>query len=95
VDESRFPAVRLAYLAGRNGRSYPAALNAANEVAVAAFLNDEISFTDIPRIIEQVLESHKPIDVSELEAVLDVDAWARAEAQRHVESVSQAAGVSE
>jgi 1-deoxy-D-xylulose-5-phosphate reductoisomerase len=93
VDDARFPAVRLAYQAGRNGRSYPAALNAANEVAVGAFLNEAISFTDIPRIIEQVLESHTPVGAFELEAVLAVDAWARAEAHRRIGSVSETAGV--
>ncbi|MGH2730981.1 MAG: 1-deoxy-D-xylulose-5-phosphate reductoisomerase [Actinomycetota bacterium] len=95
VDDARFPAVRLAYQAGRNGRSYPAALNAANEVAVGAFLDNAISFTDIPRIIEQVLESHAPVDASELEAVLAVDAWARDEAHRRIGSVPETAGVSD
>ncbi|MGH2747711.1 MAG: 1-deoxy-D-xylulose-5-phosphate reductoisomerase [Actinomycetota bacterium] len=81
VDRKRFPAVDLAFEAGRKGRSYPAALNAANEVAVSAFLGGSISFTDIPRIIEEVLDDHDPMDATELDAVLEVDAWARSRAE--------------
>jgi 1-deoxy-D-xylulose-5-phosphate reductoisomerase len=80
VDGTRFPAVDLAFGAGRKGRSYPAALNAANEVAVGAFLAGSVSFADIPRVIEEVLNDHDPIDATELDAVLEVDSWARSQA---------------
>ncbi len=58
VDLNRFPAIELAYEALRRGGSSPAALNVANEQAVYRFLKNEIGFTDIPRIIENVLDSH-------------------------------------
>jgi 1-deoxy-D-xylulose-5-phosphate reductoisomerase len=84
LDHGRFPVVGLAYEAGRRGRSYPAALNAANEIAVRAFLDRSLRFTDIVAIIEAVLESHRPVDATNLDAVLEADEWARAEADRLV-----------
>jgi 1-deoxy-D-xylulose-5-phosphate reductoisomerase len=84
VDEDRFPSLALAYDAGRRARSYPAALNAANEVAVQCFLSRRISFQDIPHVVEKVLEAHVPVDVEELAAVLEVDAWARRYAREAV-----------
>jgi 1-deoxy-D-xylulose-5-phosphate reductoisomerase len=82
VDRERFPAVRLAYEAGGRGKSFPAVLNAANEEAVASFLDEEIGFKEIPAVIEDVLMSHEPTEVVELDAVLEVDSWARASARR-------------
>jgi 1-deoxy-D-xylulose-5-phosphate reductoisomerase len=82
VDHGRFPAVALAYEAGRAGRSFPAVMNAANEQAVHAFLEGDIQFTDITRIIEAVLERHEAVEVTDLEAVLAVDSWARRRARR-------------
>jgi 1-deoxy-D-xylulose-5-phosphate reductoisomerase len=84
VDHERFPAVGLAYRAGRAGGTAPAVLNAANEVAVGAFLEGEVSFTGIPRVVERVLESHDPGDDSDVEQVLAADGWARREASRVV-----------
>jgi len=55
----------------------PAALNAANEVAVARFLREEIAFLDIPRINEAVMNQHVPVKAPTLEDILDVDEWAR------------------
>ena len=52
-------------------------LNAANEVAVASYLDEKISFTSIPRVIEQAMDAHSPAAVSTLQAVRDVDRWAR------------------
>ena len=69
----------LAYAAGRAGGTMPAVLNAANEQAVALFLDERIHFLDIPRLIEQACERHVDdlrADPS-LETVLEVDAWAR------------------
>ena len=80
LDNGRFPAVALAYEAGRAGRSYPAALNAANEIAVNAFLEERLAFVEIPKVVQEVLDVHEPLDVSTLEAVLEADSIARAAA---------------
>jgi 1-deoxy-D-xylulose-5-phosphate reductoisomerase len=80
VDSERFRCIGLAYEAGRAGLSYPAVMNAANEEAVRAFLQGGVGFTDIPGVIEGTLEAHDAIACDELGAVLEVDAWARAEA---------------
>ena len=82
VDHQRFPAVAIAAVAGNAGRSYPAVLNAANEVAVGAFLDGKLAFTDITRVVESTMGAHDPIDVQEVDAVLEADGWARAEAER-------------
>jgi 1-deoxy-D-xylulose-5-phosphate reductoisomerase len=81
VDEARFPSVALAYEAGRRGGSWPAALNAANEEAVRAFLGGEVAFTAIPEVIEGVLAAHEGAALNGLEDVLEVDAWARGAAR--------------
>src|SRR5690625_2248245 len=85
-DELRFPCLRLARQAIAAGGSLPTALNAANEVAVAAFLEQRIRFTSIPAIIEQVLaatEVRMPTSLAEVE---QVDAAARREARSAVEA---------
>lgn len=81
-DERRFPALRLAREALRGGAHLPAVFNAANEQAVDAFLDGRIGFTAIPAVVESVLESAAAWEASEqsLEAVLSVDARARAAA---------------
>ena len=81
VDASRFPAVGLAYEAGRRGRSFPAALNAANEEAVGGFLAGLVPFPRIAGVVEDVLAAHAPVDATDLGAVLEVDEWARAKAR--------------
>ncbi|MFF7708050.1 1-deoxy-D-xylulose-5-phosphate reductoisomerase [Pseudomonas sp. NPDC007930] len=73
----RFPCLRLAVEAARVGGSAPAVLNAANEVAVAAFLERRIRFTEIPSIIEQVLAQQPATALDSLEAVMAADARAR------------------
>ena len=85
-DRDRFPCIDLAYSAGRAGRSLPAVMNAANEVAVGAFLEGRINFTDIPRIIESVMEAHAPFDVPELDDVLAADAAGRRAATDIIEA---------
>jgi 1-deoxy-D-xylulose-5-phosphate reductoisomerase len=80
-DLERFPCLGLAYEAMREGGTMPAAMNAANEVAVAAFLEGRIGFMDIPRIIAQTMESHLTRPASSIEAVLEADNWARQRAQ--------------
>jgi 1-deoxy-D-xylulose-5-phosphate reductoisomerase len=85
-DMDKFPCLGLAYRALRAGGTAPAALNAANEVAVEAFLNNRIAYQEIPQIIESVLDAHSPQDASELEPVLSADAWAREEARTYCHS---------
>jgi 1-deoxy-D-xylulose-5-phosphate reductoisomerase len=76
LDPHRFPAVELAYEAGRTGGSMPAVLNAANEVAVARFLNREIPFLSIVEIVRAVMEQHAK-NVSPLGSVEDAIGWDR------------------
>jgi 1-deoxy-D-xylulose-5-phosphate reductoisomerase len=76
-DRDRFPCLGLAYRALEGGGTLPAVLNAANEEAVAAFLDGRIPFTAIPESIAEVMESHRPATVAALEDVLAADAWAR------------------
>jgi len=81
-DIARFPCLRLAYDAMREGGTMPAALSAANEIAVAAFLNRQIKFMEIPRIIEQTMEAHVTQPCESIEAVLEADHWSRSCAER-------------
>lgn len=83
-DLQRFPCLRLAYQAIDRGDSAPAILNAANEVAVAAFLNERLGFLDIPRIIEATLSSTVVEPFSNLQQVLEVDRQARLLAERYI-----------
>jgi 1-deoxy-D-xylulose-5-phosphate reductoisomerase len=93
VDHERFVSVRLAYEAGRRGKSFPAVLNAANEEAVRAFLDKAIDFKDIPLVIESVLACHDPVEVADIDAVLEIDSEARRAAARLIESRRGAAPV--
>lgn len=79
-DAERFPCLGLAYRALRAGGTLPAAMNAANEEAVKAFLDGRIRLTDISRVIERVMDEHAVRPVASLDAVLEVDREARAEA---------------
>lgn len=83
-DFVRFPCLSLAYQALRAGGTTPALLNAANEVAVDAFLNKRIAFLDIPRLIEAVLGRVIRAEVNVLKDVLDADAVARTVAQEWI-----------
>jgi len=76
-DTSAFPCLQLAYRALAAERSLPVVLNAANEVAVRGFLEGHIGFTAIPEITAQTMAAHVPAEVTTLEAVRAVDAWAR------------------
>ncbi len=80
-DKEKFQCLGLAYRAVRAGGTAPAVLNAANEVAVEAFLKNGIPFDAIPRIIRSVLDAHPPEAATGLEAILKADAWAREEAR--------------
>jgi len=80
-DHDRFPCLRLGYQALAGGGTLPAVLNAANEEAVAAFLDERIAFTAIPESIEAVMEAHQTLPVRDLRDVLAADAWAREQAR--------------
>ncbi|MDD4775937.1 MAG: 1-deoxy-D-xylulose-5-phosphate reductoisomerase [Syntrophomonas sp.] len=76
-DLKRFPLLGIAYEAGRLGGTLPAAINAANEVAVHKFLGGEISFLDITRLVETVMNAHENVTQPSLEDVFTADSWAR------------------
>ena len=75
-----FPALNLARRAGETGGTLPAVLNAANEVAVAAFLEKRLSFPGIWRLVDDVMNRHRSVADATLDAILAADQWARAEA---------------
>ena len=79
-DFRKFPCLGLALEAGRSGGTMPAVLSASNEVAVRAFLEKRIRFTDIAGIVEKVLHSHKKVRNPDLEEILESDRWARRKA---------------
>jgi 1-deoxy-D-xylulose-5-phosphate reductoisomerase len=76
-DTAAFPCLRLAYRALEAERSLPVVLNAANEVAVARFLEGRLGFTAIPQVVERTMDAHVPSDAATLEEVRAVDRWAR------------------
>jgi 1-deoxy-D-xylulose-5-phosphate reductoisomerase len=80
-DFKRFPCLQLAYEAMRNGAAAPAIFNAANEVAVERFLANELTYLDIPRVIDHTLDTINPAPAATLEALLDIDTEARAVAR--------------
>jgi 1-deoxy-D-xylulose-5-phosphate reductoisomerase len=84
-DEKRFPALRLAREAGEQGGTLPGVLNAANEVAVEAFLAERISFPRIWGMVEEVMKKHLTEKEPSLEAIIDADRWARGEAKARLE----------
>ncbi|MDE2972468.1 MAG: 1-deoxy-D-xylulose-5-phosphate reductoisomerase, partial [Acidobacteriota bacterium] len=84
-DPDRFPCLRLAAEALAAGGDAPAVLNAANEVAVAAFLDGRIPFPGIPSVVGETLAAHSPAEPEDLEGVARADAWARAYAGDLVE----------
>src|SRR5216117_2405710 len=82
-----FPALNLARRAGETGGTLPGVMNAANEVAVAAFLDRRVSFPSIWQIVEEVMNRHMSVVHPALDAILQADQWARAEAQACVKSL--------
>ena len=84
LDGSRYPAYGLVLQAGRDGGTYPAAANAADEVAVEAFLQGRIRFGDIAAVLEEVLAHHSSVSVERVEDVMDADRTARVRAERVV-----------
>jgi 1-deoxy-D-xylulose-5-phosphate reductoisomerase len=86
LDREAFPAVDLAYRAGRLGATFPAVMNAANEVAVAAFLDQRIPLTAIPEVAARVVDDHEPAKVVSLVTLERADAWARRRAAELIEA---------
>jgi 1-deoxy-D-xylulose-5-phosphate reductoisomerase len=80
-DRSTFRCLDLGYRALETGGTMAAVLNAANEVAVGAFLDSGLGFLDIPGVIEAVMDGHRPAQAGDLGTVLEADAWARAAAK--------------
>src|SRR5438309_8865596 len=78
VDAAKYPCLGLAYEAGRRGGTYPTVLNAANELAVARFLDNDLRYPQIAELIDAALQAHDPRPVPTLEQVVEADAWARA-----------------
>jgi 1-deoxy-D-xylulose-5-phosphate reductoisomerase len=76
-DTERFPGLALGYAAAQAGGTMPAVLNAANEIAVAAFLEGRIRFLDIPRVVEAAMNTHRPQPLTGLDQVLAADRGAR------------------
>ncbi|MGB9891576.1 1-deoxy-D-xylulose-5-phosphate reductoisomerase [Thermodesulfovibrio yellowstonii] len=83
-DTEVFPCLKLAYEALNAGGSMPAVLNAADEVAVEAFLSGRLKFKEIYKIIKKVMDAHKIVSVSSIEEVLEVDSWARKMAKKEI-----------
>ena len=84
VDDRRYPLFALAKEALRAGESLPVALNAANEVAVGAFLEEKILFPDIPAVVAKVMEAHRARPADSIEAIYNIDREARREACRFI-----------
>lgn len=82
--EDVFPALRLARQAGEEGGTLPAVLNAANEVAVEAFVNQHLSFPGIWEVVEKTMQQHQNVLHPDLPAIIEADAWARETAARFV-----------
>ena len=81
-DRARFPCLGLAFAALKAGGTMPAVLNAANEVAVEAFLTGRIPFLAIGEVVEEAMERHRSSPAVEVEVILSADRWAREEARR-------------
>ena len=92
-DTERFPCIALAYRALREGGTLAAAMNAANEEAVRAFLDERISLTDIPRVIEKVMDEHTVKPVENLNVVLETDRAARLAAAVIIERLARETNV--
>jgi len=86
-DMKKFPCLALAYEAGRAGGAMPAVMNAANEAAVSAFLDQRIAFSDIPKVIEKVMVLHHGVKNPSLPEVISIDAESRKRAENIIERI--------
>jgi len=82
MDFDRYPCLAMAYEAGRKGDTYPLVLNAANEEAVALFLEEKISFTRIETIVRRAMDRHEPIKNASLEEILALDVAIKEEVRK-------------
>jgi 1-deoxy-D-xylulose-5-phosphate reductoisomerase len=82
-----FPALKLARRAGETGGTLPAVMNAANEASVGAFLDRQLRFPQIWQVVEQVMDRHTPVAHPDLNAILEADQWARAEAAKTLKTL--------
>ncbi|MBA4397013.1 MAG: 1-deoxy-D-xylulose-5-phosphate reductoisomerase [Syntrophus sp. (in: bacteria)] len=87
-DPERFPCLKLACDAGRAGGTLPVVLNGANEVAVEAFLKEEIKFTQIPVVIAEALSRHRSFSSPIIEEILEADGWSRREANKIIKEIN-------
>jgi 1-deoxy-D-xylulose-5-phosphate reductoisomerase len=88
-DVEKFPSLKLAYEALETGGTLPAVLNAANEVAVEAFLQGRISFDQIPHVVASTMHGHKALPLREVKDALEADQWAKAKASDFIQKVSR------
>jgi 1-deoxy-D-xylulose-5-phosphate reductoisomerase len=88
-DHDRFPCLNLGYESLRIGGTMPAAMNAANEVAVEAFLNHGLRFSEIPQVIRSTMEAHIHQELTCLDDALEADRWAREKAESLVHALSR------
>ena len=79
-DLEKFPSLEMAFEAGRQGGTLPAVMNAANEVAVQAFLENRLRFLDIFHVVSSVMGAHGRIDKPDLSGIIEADCWAREKA---------------
>ncbi len=89
-DNEAFSCLALAERAGKEGRTLPCVLNAANEVAVDAFLRERCSFTDIARIVESTMDAHRIEDIESIQQLRAIDIWARERARYALSSLDRA-----
>jgi 1-deoxy-D-xylulose-5-phosphate reductoisomerase len=88
-DVEKFPSLKLAYEALETGGTMPAVLNAANEVAVEAFLQGRIGFDRIPAVVASTMHGHKPTPLREVNDVLEADQWAKEKALTFIQKESR------
>ncbi|HEX6731403.1 MAG TPA: 1-deoxy-D-xylulose-5-phosphate reductoisomerase, partial [Pyrinomonadaceae bacterium] len=92
-DMDRFPCIRLAYRALATGGTMPTAMNAANEEAVAAFIDGRLGLTDIPQVISMVMDLHTNEPASDIQMILDADCSARLQANAEIEKLTSPSSV--
>lgn len=88
-DKVKFRCLELALNALKTGESMPAVLNGANEVVVASFLEGEISFLEIPEIIEKTMDAHNAYPIETIQSVVKADSWARSTAQMEIDNLKK------
>ena len=89
ITAGNVPPASPARRAGETGGTLPAVMNAANEIAVAAFLDRKVRFPEIWRIVEEVMDRHMPVAHPDLDAILGADQWARTQAQGRLQSAKR------